>query len=119
MNHDLRKTDSLLQNRLKLACASTPCFKQSLWPTTLASRASPTSASTAHYSNLAACLTLCNIGFGERHRKKNLLGEVYEHFLGQFVSVKVNSGHQLYTTSSLKAMVEVLAAHQDRGAVTA
>jgi len=55
------------------------------------------------------------IGFGEGHRAKDLLGEVYEYFLGQFASAEGKKGGQFYTPASVvKVLVEVLAPHQGR-----
>ncbi len=55
------------------------------------------------------------IGFGAGHRAKDLLGEVYEYFLGQFASAEGKKGGQFYTPASVvKVLVEVLAPHQGR-----
>jgi type I restriction enzyme M protein len=55
------------------------------------------------------------IGFGEGHYAKDLLGEVYEYFLGQFASAEGKKGGQFYTPASVvKVLVEVLAPHQGR-----
>lgn len=55
------------------------------------------------------------IGFGEGHSAKDLLGEVYEYFLGQFASAEGKKGGQFYTPASIvKVLVEVLAPHQGR-----
>ncbi len=55
------------------------------------------------------------IGFGEGHNAKDLLGEVYEYFLGQFASAEGKKGGQFYTPASVvKVLVEVLAPHQGR-----
>lgn len=55
------------------------------------------------------------IGFGEGHHAKDLLGEVYEYFLGQFASAEGKKGGQFYTPASVvKVLVEVLAPHQGR-----
>ncbi|HMO48260.1 MAG TPA: class I SAM-dependent DNA methyltransferase, partial [Rubrivivax sp.] len=49
------------------------------------------------------------------HRAKDLLGEVYEYFLGQFASAEGKKGGQFYTPASVvKVLVEVLAPHQGR-----
>ena len=58
---------------------------------------------------------VATIGFGEAHRAKDLLGEVYEYFLGQFASAEGKKGGQFYTPASVvKVLVEVLAPHQGR-----
>lgn len=58
---------------------------------------------------------ISTIGFGEGHRAKDLLGEVYEYFLGQFASAEGKKGGQFYTPASVvKVLVEVLAPHQGR-----
>lgn len=55
------------------------------------------------------------IGFSDGHRAKDLLGEVYEYFLGQFASAEGKKGGQFYTPASVvKVLVEVLAPHQGR-----
>jgi type I restriction enzyme M protein len=55
------------------------------------------------------------IGFGEGHRAKDLLGEVYEYFLGEFASAEGKKGGQFYTPASVvKVLVDVLAPHQGR-----
>jgi type I restriction enzyme M protein len=55
------------------------------------------------------------IGFGVGHHAKDLLGEVYEYFLGQFASAEGKKGGQFYTPASVvKVLVEVLAPHQGR-----
>lgn len=49
------------------------------------------------------------------HRAKDLLGEVYEYFLGQFARAEGKNAGQFYTPASVvKVMVEVLAPHQGR-----
>ncbi len=58
---------------------------------------------------------ISTIGFGEGHRAKDLLGEVYEYFLGQFATAEGKKGGQFYTPASVvKVLVEVLAPHQGR-----
>jgi type I restriction enzyme M protein len=55
------------------------------------------------------------IGFGDGHHAKDLLGEVYEYFLGQFANAEGKKGGQFYTPASVvKVLVEVLAPHQGR-----
>ncbi|WP_296872968.1 class I SAM-dependent DNA methyltransferase [Tibeticola sp.] len=49
------------------------------------------------------------------HHAKDLLGEVYEYFLGQFASAEGKKGGQFYTPASVvKVLVEVLAPHHGR-----
>ncbi|MGZ2743097.1 class I SAM-dependent DNA methyltransferase [Burkholderia stagnalis] len=58
---------------------------------------------------------ISKIGFGEGHRAKDLLGEVYEYFLGQFATAEGKKGGQFYTPASVvRVLVEVLAPHQGR-----
>lgn len=58
---------------------------------------------------------ISTIGFGEGHRAKDLLGEVYEYFLGQFATAEGKKGGQFYTPASVvRVLVEVLAPHQGR-----
>ena len=58
---------------------------------------------------------ISKIGFGEGHHAKDLLGEVYEYFLGQFASAEGKKGGQFYTPASVvKVLVEVLAPHQGK-----
>ncbi|KWN67162.1 type I restriction-modification system subunit M [Burkholderia stagnalis] len=58
---------------------------------------------------------ISTVGFGEGHRAKDLLGEVYEYFLGQFATAEGKKGGQFYTPASVvKVLVEVLAPHQGR-----
>ncbi len=56
------------------------------------------------------------IGFMEQgHRAKDVLGQVYEYFLGQFTSAEGKNGGQFYTPASIvRVMVEVLAPHQGK-----
>ncbi|MDQ3815421.1 MAG: type I restriction-modification system subunit M, partial [Armatimonadota bacterium] len=55
------------------------------------------------------------IGFGTGEKARDVLGEVYEYFLGQFASAEGKKGGQFYTpTSVVKVLVEVLAPHQGR-----
>ncbi len=55
------------------------------------------------------------IGFGAGHHAKDLLGEVYEYFLGQFASAEGGKGGQFYTPASVvKVLVEVLVPHHGR-----
>ena len=58
---------------------------------------------------------ISTIGFGEGHRAKDLLGEVYEYFLGKFALAEGKGAGQYYTPASVvKVLVEVLAPHQGR-----
>lgn len=58
---------------------------------------------------------ISTIGFGDGHRAKDLLGEVYEYFLGQFANAEGKKGGQFYTPASVvKVLVEVLAPNQGR-----
>src|SRR5574337_58946 len=57
------------------------------------------------------------IGFasGGGHHARDLLGEVYEYFLGQFASAEGKKGGQFYTPASVvKVLVEVLAPHKGK-----
>lgn len=60
---------------------------------------------------------ISTIGFtgGDGHHAKDLLGEVYEYFLGQFASAEGKKGGQFYTPASVvKVLVEVLAPHKGK-----
>jgi type I restriction enzyme M protein len=58
---------------------------------------------------------ISTIGFGEGHRAKDVLGEVYEYFLGKFALAEGKGAGQYYTPGSIvKVLVEVLAPHQGR-----
>ncbi|MFC3146444.1 type I restriction-modification system subunit M [Piscinibacterium candidicorallinum] len=58
---------------------------------------------------------ISTIGFGGGSRAKDLLGEVYEYFLGQFATAEGKKGGQFYTPASVvKVLVEVLAPHNGR-----
>ena len=55
------------------------------------------------------------IGFGAGTHAKDVLGEVYEYFLGQFASAEGKKGGQFYTPASVvKVLVEVLAPHKGK-----
>lgn len=56
------------------------------------------------------------IGFGDaKHNAKDLLGQVYEYFLGQFASAEGKKGGQFYTPASIvRTLVAVLAPHQGK-----
>ena len=58
---------------------------------------------------------ISTIGFGQGQRSGDLLGEVYEYFLGQFASAEGKKGGQFYTPAHVvKTLVAVLAPHQGR-----
>ena len=56
------------------------------------------------------------IGFGgDAHQARDLLGQVYEYFLGQFASAEGKKGGQFYTPASIvKSLVAVLNPHQGK-----
>lgn len=55
------------------------------------------------------------IGFNAKEKAKDVLGEVYEYFLGQFASAEGKKGGQFYTPASVvKVLVEVLAPHKGK-----
>ena len=60
------------------------------------------------------------IGFGEsgdtaKNQARDLLGQVYEYFLGQFASAEGKRGGQFYTPASIvKTLVAVLAPHHGK-----
>lgn len=52
---------------------------------------------------------------GEEQRAPDVLGQVYEYFLGQFASAEGKKGGQFYTPESVvKLLVEILAPHEGR-----
>ena len=52
---------------------------------------------------------ISTIGFGEKYDESDLLGEVYEYFLGQFASAEGKKGGQFYTPAPIvKMLVAVL-----------
>lgn len=61
-----------------------------------------------------------HIGFGSgdgmpKHNARDLLGQVYEYFLGQFASAEGKRGGQFYTPASIvKTLVAVLAPHHGK-----
>lgn len=59
---------------------------------------------------------ISSIGFsGDSQNAKDLLGQVYEYFLGQFASAEGKKGGQFYTPSSIvRTLVAVLAPHQGK-----
>lgn len=59
---------------------------------------------------------LGNVSFnGDGHRSKDLLGQVYEYFLGMFADAEGKRGGQFYTPQSIvKLLVEMLEPYQGR-----
>jgi type I restriction enzyme M protein len=58
---------------------------------------------------------ISTIGFADDHRSGDVLGEVYEYFLGQFASAEGKKGGQFYTPAHVvKTLVAVLAPHKGR-----
>ena len=58
---------------------------------------------------------ISTIGFGEGKKLGDVLGEVYEYFLGQFASAEGKKGGQFYTPAHVvKTLVAVLAPHKGR-----
>ena len=58
---------------------------------------------------------ISTIGFGEGKKSGDVLGEVYEYFLGQFASAEGKKGGQFYTPAHVvKTLVAVLAPHKGR-----
>ena len=58
---------------------------------------------------------ISTIGFGEKYNESDLLGEVYEYFLGQFASAEGKRGGQFYTPSHVvKTLVAVLSTNSGR-----
>ena len=58
---------------------------------------------------------ISTIGFGDKYDSSDLLGEVYEYFLGQFASAEGKKGGQFYTPSHVvKTLVAVLSPHSGR-----
>jgi type I restriction enzyme M protein len=56
-----------------------------------------------------------SIGFGGKDKAKDVLGQVYEYFLGQFASAEGKKGGQFYTPASVvKVLVEVLSPHKGK-----
>ncbi len=56
-----------------------------------------------------------SIGFGEKDKAKDVLGQVYEYFLGQFASAEGKKGGQFYTPASVvRVLVEVLSPHKGK-----
>ena len=58
---------------------------------------------------------ISTIGFSDKYNSSDLLGEVYEYFLGQFASAEGKKGGQFYTPSHVvKILVAVLSPHTGR-----
>jgi len=58
---------------------------------------------------------ISTIGFADERRSGDVLGEVYEYFLGQFASAEGKKGGQFYTPAHVvKTLVAVLAPHKGR-----
>lgn len=58
---------------------------------------------------------ISKIGFGEKGKARDLLGEVYEYFLGQFANAEGKKGGQFYTPASVvKVIVEIIAPHKGK-----
>ena len=58
---------------------------------------------------------ISKIGFSSEDKAKDVLGEVYEYFLGQFATAEGKKGGQFYTPASVvKVLVEMLSPHKGR-----
>ncbi len=59
---------------------------------------------------------ISRIGFGNgEHKAKDVLGQVYEYFLGEFASAEGKKGGQFYTPASVvRVLVEVIAPHRGK-----
>ena len=58
---------------------------------------------------------ISKIGFTDEQKASDLLGEVYEYFLGQFATAEGKKGGQFYTPNHIvKTLVEVLSPHKGR-----
>ncbi len=58
---------------------------------------------------------ISTIGFSDKYDSSDLLGEVYEYFLGQFASAEGKKGGQFYTPSHVvKTLVAILSPHTGR-----
>lgn len=58
---------------------------------------------------------ISKIGFEDGDHAKDVLGEVYEYFLGQFASAEGKKGGQFYTPASVvRTLVAVLSPHKGR-----
>ncbi len=58
---------------------------------------------------------ISSIGFGAKDKAKDVLGQIYEYFLGQFANAEGKKGGQFYTPASVvKVLVEVLSPHKGK-----
>ena len=58
---------------------------------------------------------ISTIGFGEEEKASDVLGEVYEYFLGQFASAEGKKGGQFYTPAHVvKTLVAILSPDKGR-----
>ena len=58
---------------------------------------------------------ISEIGFTDEQKASDLLGEVYEYFLGQFATAEGKKGGQFYTPSHIvKTLVTILSPHKGR-----
>jgi type I restriction enzyme M protein len=58
---------------------------------------------------------ISTIGFSNEQNAGDILGEVYEYFLGQFATAEGKKGGQFYTTRCIvKTLVEILSPHKGR-----
>lgn len=58
---------------------------------------------------------ISTIGFADKYNSSDLLGEVYEYFIGQFASAEGKKGGQFYTPAHVvKTLVAVLSPHSGR-----
>ena len=59
---------------------------------------------------------ISKIGFnGNGYKAKDILGEIYEYFLGQFASAEGKKGGQFYTPASIvRVLVDILAPHKGK-----
>lgn len=58
---------------------------------------------------------ISKIGFGGKEKARDVLGEVYEYFLGQFANAEGKKGGQFYTPASVvRVIVEIIAPHRGK-----
>lgn len=58
---------------------------------------------------------ISKIGFGAGEKARDVLGQIYEYFLGQFALAEGKRGGQFYTPESVvRVLVEILAPHSGR-----
>lgn len=58
---------------------------------------------------------ISKIGFGAGDKAKDVLGQVYEYFLGQFATAEGKKGGQFYTPASVvRVLVEMLSPHKGK-----